>query len=192
MFWFGIIGIIILCIMLSTGCSSVYRNQPKQPPPPWHGVLMPVRTNLPSIHFYDKINPIWWFGNADEPKAPPWYRPGKPLRNVQWYIRNPFANFANYVIGVGDKETTRYGRYPTKIGNPNGGWNVAWTRYGILFLPFVDYKHSYKVKEGELPGSHGAFEFYFGWRERGNFGIKLNFDQKPPRPPKVKAQQSSP
>jgi hypothetical protein len=36
---------------------------------------MVPRTNLPPIHFYNKINPIWWFGNVDEPRAPDWYRP---------------------------------------------------------------------------------------------------------------------
>lgn len=129
---------------------------------------MTVRTNLPPIHFYNKINPIWWFGNVDEPRAPAWYRPDSSLRNVAWYFRNPLANFSNYVIGIGDKESVRSGRYPTKIGNPRGGWNFAVTQRHVLWLPFIDYKH-------------GRFEFYFGWRTRGNFGIKLNFRQAPPR-----------
>ncbi len=134
----------------------------------WHSVPMPVRTNLPPIHFYNKINPLWWFGNADEPRAPAWYRPGSSFRNVAWYVRNPLANFSNYVIGIGDKASVRSGRYPTKISNPNGGWNYAVSRRHILYLPLIDYKR-------------GRFEFYFGWRERGNFGIKLNFRQAPPR-----------
>lgn len=143
---------------------------PAAPRPKWHSVVMPVRTNLPSIHFYDKLNPIWWFGNADEPRAPHWYRTNSSscFRNVAWYFRNPLANFSNYVIGIGDKESVRSGRYPTKIGNPRGGWNYAVSRRHILYLPFIDYKR-------------GRFEFYFGWRERGNFGIKLNFWQAPPR-----------
>jgi len=137
------------------------------------------RTNLPPIHFYNKINPIWWFGNVDEPCPPAWYRPGGRCRTFMWYMRNPFENFTNYVIGVADKKTTRYGVYPTAIGNPNGGWNFAITRRKIVYLPFIDYKHH-------------RFEFYFGWRERGNFGAKLNFRQKLPTPPPPKPEISNP
>ncbi len=84
-----------------------------------------------------------------------------------WYMRNPFANFSNYVIGVADKQTARSGVYPTVNGNPNGGWNFAVTRRRIVYLPFIDYKRH-------------RFEFYFGWRARGNFGMKLNFRQRLP------------
>lgn len=128
---------------------------------------MEQRTNLPPIHFYNKINPVWWFGNADEPHAPAWYRPDRCCRDFLWHLRNPFSNFSNYVIGVADKQTVRYGFYPDENGNPNGGWNFAVTRRRIVYLPFVDYKHD-------------RFEFYFGWRERGNFGAKLNFRQNLP------------
>ncbi|HXI69171.1 MAG TPA: hypothetical protein VNN22_02320 [Verrucomicrobiae bacterium] len=151
---------------------------PAAPKPKWHSVVMPVRTNLPDIHFYNKINPIWWFGNADQPHAPDWYRPGSKFRDVAWHFRNFLANFTNYVIGVGDKESVRSGKYPTSISNPCGGWNYAVTRRHILYLPFIDYKR-------------GRFEFYFGWRERGNFGIKLNFRQAPPRQHKKTNSNSS-
>ena len=130
---------------------------------------MTPRTNLPPIHFYNKINPVWWFGNLDEPRPPDWYRPNGAARDFTWYLRNPFSNFGNYVIGVADKRTVRCGFYPDRNGNPNGGWNFAVTRRRIVFLPFLDYKR-------------GRFEFYFGWRERGNFGAKLNFWQKLPAP----------
>lgn len=158
---------------LAAGCCSV-AHQPSPtvstvPRPQWHSVIVMPRTNLPPIHFYNKINPIWWFGNIDEPRAPDWYRPNGHFRNFMWYMRNPYENFSNYVIGVADKESVRYGVYPLSIGNPNGGWNFAVTRRRIVYLPFIDYKHH-------------RFEFYFGWRERGNFGMKLNFRQKLPTP----------
>ncbi|MDD5140364.1 MAG: hypothetical protein PHY43_08930 [Verrucomicrobiales bacterium] len=158
--------------LLAANCSAMECAPgcccPAAPKPKWHSVVMPVRTNLPPIHFYNKINPIWWFGNADEPRAPDWYRPNSSFRNVAWYFRNPLANFSNYVIGIGDKESVRSGRYPKQIGNPCGGWNFAVSHRHILYLPFIDYKR-------------GRFEFYFGWREHGNFGIKLNFRQAPHR-----------
>jgi hypothetical protein len=161
---------------LAAGCCSVASKQQQQPDaavakPGWHSVAVVPRTNLPPIHFYNKLNPIWWFGNIDEPRAPDWYRPNGSYRNFMWYMRNPFDNFSHFVIGVADKKTTRYGVYPDMNGNPNGGWNFAVTRRRIVYLPFIDYKRH-------------RFEFYFGWRERGNFGMKLNFRQKPPMPPK--------
>jgi hypothetical protein len=143
---------------------------PAASPPRWHSVVMIPRTNLPPIHLYNKINPFWWFGNIDEPRPPEWYRPDGSCRNFMWYMRNPFENFSNYVIGAADKKTVRSGVHPTLIGNPNGGWNFAVTRRRIVYLPFIDYKFH-------------RFEFYFGWRERGNFGMKLNFRQKRPTPP---------
>lgn len=165
-----------------TNCAASERAPgcccPDAPKPKWHSVVMPVRTNLPAIHFYNKINPIWWFGNADQPHPPDWYRPGSKYRNVVWYFRNPLANFSNYVIGIGDKQSVRSGKYPTKISNPRGGWNYAVSRRHVLYLPFIDYKR-------------GRFEFYFGWRQRGNFGIKLNFRQAPPRHKKEAATASA-
>ena len=174
--------LLVMSALLAEKCSALECPPqclcPAAPKAKWHSVVMPVRTNLPSIHFYNKINPVWWFGNADEPRAPAWYRPDSSFRNVAWYFRNPLANFSNYVIGIGDKKSVRSGRYPTKISNPKGGWNYAVSQRHILYLPFIDYKN-------------GRFEFYFGWRERGNFGIKLNFRQAPPRlNPNKKAKAS--
>ena len=136
----------------------------------WHSIAMPGRTNPPAIHFYNKINPLWWFGNIDEPMPPDWYRPGETDRDFLWHLRNPLTNFSNYVIGVADKDTVRSGFYPDRTSNPYGGWLFAVTRRKIVYLPFVDYRR-------------GGFEFYFGWRLHGNFGIKLNFNQAPRRGP---------
>jgi hypothetical protein len=112
-----------------------------------------------------KSNPIWWFKNADDPAPPPGYRNGKCCRKFMWYMRNPFHNFDHYIIGIGDKPFTRVGRFPEQVANPNGGWNWAVCKYKCLRLPFVDYQR-------------GRFEFYCGWRNGGNFGMKLNFGQK--------------
>jgi hypothetical protein len=136
------------------------------PKPKWHSVVMLPKTNEPPIHWYNKINPVWWFGNLEEPTPPSWYEPTNSMRKVKWYFRNPFTNLSYYVIGVADKPTVRSGRYPTLVGNPHGGWNFAVTRRRIVFLPFVDYKNRH-------------LELYFGWRERGNFGMKLNFHHPP-------------
>jgi hypothetical protein len=166
--------LLLASLLWAAGCCSVASQSPPPGParskPHWHSILVVPRTNLPPIHFYNKINPIWWFGNIDEPHAPAWYRPNGSGRDFMWYMRNPFENFSNYVIGVADKKTVRSGVHPTVNGNPDGGWNFAVTRRRIVYLPFVDYKR-------------GRFEFYFGWRKTGNFGIKLNFRQSIHLPP---------
>ena len=82
-------------------------------------------------------------------------------------------------MGIEDKPHTRVGRYPAKVANPNGGWNWAVCQYKRLRLPFVDYKR-------------GRFEFYFGWRNGGNFGMKLNFRQgKAKKAPLATKEQSA-
>ena len=128
----------------------------------WHSLKVVPKPGLPEIHFYNKLNPVWWLENSDEPVPPAWYLPADPHRITKWYFRNPFHNFTFYVIGIADKKSVRSGRYPDVIANPNSGWNFAVSRRKIIFLPFTCYQH-------------GKFEFYFGWHPRGNFGIKLNY-----------------
>lgn len=141
----------------------------------WHSVRIFPPPNLPEIHTWQKFNPVWWLENCDDPVPPAWYRPDDRQRAMKWRFRNPFHNFDFYVIGVADKKITRSGPYPEKISNPNGGWNFAVSRRKIVVLPFISYQR-------------GRFEFYLGWRTRGNFGMKLNFssaneNQKPePKP----------
>ena len=140
----------------------------------WHSVQVSPPPDLPKIYTVQKFNPVWWLENSDDPVPPEWYLPDDSHRVAKWRFRNPFHNFDFYVIGIADKKFTRSGRYPEKISNPNGGWNFAVSRRKIFLLPFVSYQH-------------GKFEFYLGWRERGNFGIKLNYSAsneiQKPNPP---------
>jgi hypothetical protein len=103
------------------------------------------------------------FGNEDDgPIGDLAWNPNQDdtwKRRVGWWFRNPAHNLTFYVIGVAHRETTRTGRYPTDVFTPAGGWNWAVTRYRWLRLPFVSYS--------------GWVRFYAGWRERGNFGLKL-------------------
>jgi hypothetical protein len=141
----------------------------------WHSVRTTPNTNL-TITVCDRLNPVWWFGNADEPVAPAWYRPDGHMRTLRWHIRNPIHNFSHYVIGIADKESVRSSCYPRSLSNPNGGWNFAVAKYKHVRLPFVDYKR-------------GKFEFYFGWRVGGNFGMKFDLHSgAPPTPPAKEAQ----
>ena len=110
-------------------------------------------------------NPAWWLGNADDPQPPEWYRPGQPMRRLLWQLRNPLHNFTFYVIGIHDQEFVRLGRAPKSVFHPDGGWNWAVIQRGRLRLPFVSYS-----------GRH--VRFYALWREKGNFGLKLQRQRK--------------
>lgn len=95
------------------------------------------------------------------------WRPDLPVGSwkcrVLWWFRNPFHNFMFHVIGVVDPETNQIkagwarGKEFWAVG---GGWLFTAARKGWIALPFVSYWNKH-------------FECYFGWRERGNFGIAL-------------------
>jgi hypothetical protein len=165
---------LLLLLGLASGCRSIptpATQEPSTPLPRSYSLTNQESTiyvHLPRrLHPFiarQKLNPAWWFGNADEPEAPDWYRPGSPCRDFLWHLRNPCHNFTFYVIGIADKPFTRIGRFPARADNPGGGWNWAMCRRKRLRLPFIDYHR-------------GRFEFYCGWRNGGNFGIKLNFAQ---------------
>jgi hypothetical protein len=131
----------------------------------WHTITVKPGAKAAEIHFYDKLNPVWWWKNIDDPTPPDWYRPGEKHRELKWSFRNPMHNFDFYVIGVADKKVKRSGRFPDKMSNPRGGWDFEATRWKFIWLPFVSYHRP-------------KFDFYFGWRNHGNFGIKINVNPK--------------
>jgi len=182
---------LLLGCILQCGCRSL--PVPKSQPPPkpvtksysyvtnWMVVHIPVDRHRFTAS--QKLNPLWWLGNADEPVPPAWYRPGQRCRNVLWYFRNPFHNFDCYVIGISDQPFTRVGRYPDDTFNPHGGLNWSVSRYKCLRLPFISYVQ-------------GRFKAYAGWRAGGAFGLELKFGsrkkapvQQPPNPAPVKQDQ---
>jgi len=133
---------------------------------PWHTIIVTPPPNQPRIHFYNKLNPVWWLGNVDDPTPPAWYRPDDKHRTTKWRWRNPLHNFDHYVIGVADKKFIRSGHYPERNSNPKGGWDFEVARRKLVLLPFLSWQR-------------GGFNFYFGWREAGSFGIKLNYSRPP-------------
>jgi len=189
--------LLLAAIFACTGCLSPVSIRPEQYPAKsgkradpavlaqqdslegqWHSLRVQPATKA-KITACDKINPVWWLGNADEPIPPDWYRPNAPMRTFLWHLRNPMHNFSHYVIGVGDKETVRSGRYIKGVSKPSGGWNFCVTKYKHLRLPFADYHRK-------------KFEFYFGWRVGGNFGIKCNWhDENQAKPPNANEQKNS-
>lgn len=106
---------------------------------------------------------IWaLFGNDEDGiYGPPDFMSGSPqwLRAVFWWIRNPAHNLTFHVLAVPSPFTST-GDFPNDVFNPHGGWNRC-MRIGAngKRYPFLSYI--------------GSCKFYIGWRERGNFGIKL-------------------
>ena len=151
-------------VPVDSGCAPLAAEvcQPASLPGPPTTSVTHRPTQVRRFTTSQKVNPVWWFGNADEPVAPDWYRPGKCGRNARWHLRNPCHNFTFYVIGIADKEFIRVGRNPTNVSNPHEGWNWAVCHYKWLRLPFLSYHR-------------GGFQFYCGWRNAGNLGMKLNF-----------------
>ncbi|HWD91219.1 MAG TPA: hypothetical protein VG938_02605 [Verrucomicrobiae bacterium] len=137
----------------------------------WRTITVKPGPNAPKIHFYNKLNPVWWLKNADDPQPPEWYKPDDSHRRLKWSFRNPLHNFDFYVIGVADKKCERSGQFPEQNSDPRGGWDFEATRYKFIWLPFIAYHRP-------------KFDFYFGWRNRGNFGIKINFNPKKAKPKK--------
>ena len=84
---------------------------------------------------------------------------------IRWWFRNPMHNWCFSVIGVPRPFITT-GDYPFDVFNPNGGWNrlTHYSVYNNKNYPFISYI--------------GWCKFYIGWRERGNFGIKLTRNSK--------------
>lgn len=161
----------VAALVLAVGCATTSPVLTPEAPPSEVSIEKAIEPSAPAEsgdaprpkpRFRQKLNPIWWLGNFDDPIPPEWYRPGKRFRKARWHLRNPFHNFTFYVIGIADKDFTRSGTHPGRVFNPEGGWTRAVSRHRWRRLPFVSYIRN-------------DFKFYAGWRERGNFGLKLTF-----------------
>lgn len=124
---------------------------------------------------FTKLNPIWWFGNHEEPVAPSWYHPDRTpnwWRQLSWYLRNPLQNFSRYVVGVNDRNYWIYGSHPvdattvTDAYPDRYGWKWSVIHIGIFLLPFVSFENRY-------------IKAYFGWQHWGFFGGKFNLKESP-------------
>ena len=119
-------------------------------------------------YWYQKLDPIWWFENDDEPRPPDDYKPNSTalLRVLAWYLRNPLMNFFNYVVGVSDRNYSVYGPAPVMatewadVGSPLR-WKWSVIKIGILRLPFVSYS-----------GKHVLW--HLGWEPGGQLQAKFN------------------
>jgi hypothetical protein len=160
--WLGRWLSLLLLACLCTGCLSPVSSQYASARSKARGEEILHNEPKVTVSTSQKWNPARWFGNADDPEPPEWYKPDDPARQRKWLLRNPLHNFTFYVIGAADKPFERVGRHPRDVFNPEGGWNFATARHRYWRFPFVSY-------------TRGRFAMYWGWRERGNFGVKLTF-----------------
>ena len=123
--------------------------------------------------WYKKINPLWWFGNANDPvdgiewlnglpkPNHPGFHPEKPLwiRKILWGIRNPLHNLFFFVIGLEDQKglvNAFIEQWP--------GFAQKWN----IILPFICYKGS-------------KWEWYAGWRHGTCLGFAFRHANAKPQ-----------
>lgn len=166
--WPVLAGALLSSCAVVPGAARVPANQPLETAHSFYNA--PRNPDLNGSHLLgvDKMNPVWWGKNSDNP-LPDWWRPEDDYetRKRSWYLRNPMHNFTHYVIGVSDRQFHRTGIDAQGVWNPDGGLNVAVTHAGpLIHLPFISHK--------------GRFlEGYMGWRNGGNFGMALRKAQHP-------------
>lgn len=138
------------------------------------------------IKWYDIGHWTTWalFGNDDDgifgegKKAN--YKPQEPISAklaLYWTCRNPLHNFCFYVIGQAYMKNSELalvsianGSYSFFTYKPEGK-TVFEEGSSSLFFGFHGWKPFIAFKMQYTPKYHT--EFYLGWRERGNFGLKL-------------------
>jgi hypothetical protein len=124
---------------------------------------------------------------GEEPTAGNWsHRPLDYKRALLWNLRNPLHNFNFYVIGSADRVNSEFTLI--QLASHNCAFmkynKVAKTNFpspgSCFYFGFHGWKPflSLRIDYGRI------FETYVGWRERGNFGLKLCLAKKkrPPQP----------
>jgi hypothetical protein len=118
------------------------------------------------VTLWNKLNPIWWMGNKDDPitqekYAGRWSDDALWLRKVKWFFRNPGCNFRRYVIGFWDKQDIwvrqrlRRQDRDDRIGNDDM-WPLEGERFAIC-MPYISF-------------NIGGFKGLLGWKPNGEFG----------------------
>lgn len=155
-------------VMGNTETYTFYNN--------FHSVKITGR--VPLNNGLAKLNPLWWYKNDFEPKAPSWYKPGeaKWWRQFSWYMRNPFQNAGRYVFGIADRNYTADSTEDIRIGGDLiGSGKTGCFRINIHHI------------EGFAPGERREFVscttkdvvWYAGTQWTGFYGYKFNWLHSP-------------
>jgi hypothetical protein len=184
--------LLLLTIPLLAGCASykiATTDLPIQDPSTSaardHWLYDAVPRHRSQIKWYDLTHWVTWalLGNDDdgifgeEPSAGK-HATGEinPARAARWTVRNPLHNLCFYVIGSAERENSEFTLL--KLSD-EGSECLEYHKKATTTLP--------GRKIGFFLGLHGGkpflslrldygrvLDFYIGWRERGNFGVKLN------------------
>lgn len=179
----------ILSLFVLTGCSSYrcchhmyLKENDKRDNHPLYTIIPSHRLQ---IHWYDFLHWTTWmlFGNDDDgifgegksanfcPNQPPTVK-----KALAWYGRNPLHNFFFYTIGSANRSNSQF-----TLIQVTKEKNALFHYQSIASTPFPGKKYGlYLALHGGKPfislrfplPSSRRFDFYLGWRERGNFGIK--------------------
>lgn len=150
-----------------------------------HWLYSVVPRHSSQIEWYDAGHWLSWslLGNDDDGLfgEESNYKPDQPIgisKAARWFGRNPFHNFCFYVIGSSDRANEEY------ILLKASGSQVAAFRKSEKPSNFGDKDTSFLAAlHGNKPfvslriawSQDKKSEFYLGWRERGNFGVKCVF-----------------
>jgi len=96
-----------------------------------------------------------------------------------WWLRNPLHNFTFYLIGSAHRKNSeidllRLTPYHCSFGCRRypGKTLFACKRHSGLYIALHGGKPFISLRLFHC--KHRKSDFYFGWRERGNFGIKIH------------------
>ncbi len=139
------------------------------------------------IHPYCLGHWFTWalFGNDDdgiygERASPRFCRNEKngPKKAFKWFFRNPLHNFCFYVIGSAHRRNSEFTVLRIAYNEPTESLRYRPEsihgfigRRSTFFLAFHGGKPFLALRLVYTPLCKG--EFYIGWRDRGNFGIKF-------------------
>lgn len=101
--------------------------------------------------------------------------PNDETKARKWWLRNPLHNFCFYVIGTADCVNDEITLFKASKRGLQGfnykavGDTVFADEASSLFIALHGKKPFISLRLGS---KRRSFDFYVGWRERGNFGIK--------------------
>lgn len=151
-----------------------------------HWLYQIIPRHRSQIRWYDLGHWCTWalFGNDDQglfsEAQLPLFKPQQPLaipKALAWMLRNPLHNFCYYVVGSAacpndeltilkiNRKQFLFWRYSPVAHTVFGG------RYTSFYFGFHNGKPLISLRLSY--GNKWKSDFYIGWRERGNFGIKF-------------------
>ncbi len=173
-------------IILFSGCAS-YKIPPSElcETTSEHWLYDVIPRHRSQIAWYDAGHWIAWslLGNDDDgifgegPHAN--YKPEEPAsvaKALKWEGRNPLHNFCFYLIGSAHRTNSEYTLLEVtpchlKVGRYSPVAKTVFPTKNSCFYfglhggkPFLSFRLRWTRNK--------STDFYFGWRERGNFGIK--------------------